>query len=120
MASEIEKHRRKFTPDYRREAAHLVIDTGRSIAEVARQINVGEALLGRWVAKERAAMGRPVFRSTSPSGQSWSVCAPRLRSCGWITSFWEKPPPSSHRRPARGRLRVDGCGEGELSDIEDG
>jgi len=32
----------------------LVIDTGRTIAEVAREIEVGEQLLGRWVARERA------------------------------------------------------------------
>ncbi len=51
------EHRRKFTPEYRREAAHLVIDTGRPIAVVAREINVGEALLGRWVAEEREAAG---------------------------------------------------------------
>ena len=47
------KLRRKYTPEYRREAARLVIDTGRPIVEVAREIGVGEALLGRWVARER-------------------------------------------------------------------
>jgi transposase len=46
--------RRKFTPEYRQEAARLVIDTGRPIAQVARELNLGEQLLGRWVAKERA------------------------------------------------------------------
>jgi transposase len=51
------KKRRKFTADYRRDAAHLVIDTGRPIVTVAGEINVGPALLGRWVAKERAATG---------------------------------------------------------------
>jgi len=59
MSDTVSVHRRKFTSDYRREAAHLVIDTGRTIAEVAREINVGEALLGRWVARERAAGGAP-------------------------------------------------------------
>ncbi|WP_162561848.1 transposase [Mycolicibacterium brumae] len=50
------KKRASYTPKYRHEAAHLVIDTGRSIAEVAREIGVGEALLGRWVGIERAQM----------------------------------------------------------------
>lgn len=54
MANTTGKHRRLFTPEYRREAARLVIDTGRTIAEVAREIGVGEQLLGRWVAHERA------------------------------------------------------------------
>ena len=51
--------RKSYTPIYRREAAHLVIDTGRTIAEVAREIGVGEPLLGRWVAIERARMDDP-------------------------------------------------------------
>jgi len=51
--------RRSFTPAYRREAAHLVIDTGRTIAMVAREIGVGEQLLGRWVALERSRLVDP-------------------------------------------------------------
>lgn len=51
--------RKSYTPAYRRDAAHLVIDTGRSIAEVAREIGVGEQLLGRWVAVERSRMKDP-------------------------------------------------------------
>ena len=48
------RKRRSYTPAYRREAARLVIDTGRPIAHVAREIGIGEQLLGRWVAMERA------------------------------------------------------------------
>ena len=48
------RKRRNYTPAYRREAARLVIDTGRPIAQVAPEIGVGEQLLGRWVAQERA------------------------------------------------------------------
>ena len=48
--------RKSYTPAYRREATHLVIDTGRPIAHVAKEIGVGEQLLGRWVAQERAKM----------------------------------------------------------------
>ncbi|KGN41836.1 transposase [Knoellia aerolata DSM 18566] len=51
--------RKSYTPQYRRDAAHLVIDTGRTIAAVATEIGVGEPLLGRWVAKERARMDEP-------------------------------------------------------------
>ena len=49
--------RKKYTPEYRQEAARLVIDTGRPIAEVARELNLGAALLGRWVKKERERTG---------------------------------------------------------------
>jgi len=51
------KKRATYTPEYRREAAHLVIDTGRPIAAVAREIGVGEQLLGRWVHAERGRAG---------------------------------------------------------------
>jgi len=51
--------RKSYTPKFRAEAARLVIDTGRTIAEVAREIGVGEGLLGRWVATERAKMEDP-------------------------------------------------------------
>jgi len=54
---ELEKNekarRRKFTPEYRREAARLVIDSGRSIADVAQELGLGAQLLGRWVRAER-------------------------------------------------------------------
>ncbi|MGP4998936.1 IS3 family transposase, partial [Corynebacterium variabile] len=36
------------------EAARLVIDTGRTIAEVARELGVGAQTLGKWVAAEHA------------------------------------------------------------------
>lgn len=48
--------RKSYASAYRREAARLVIDTGRSIAVVARELGVGEALLGRWVGVERSRM----------------------------------------------------------------
>ncbi|RFA11696.1 hypothetical protein B7R22_18305 [Subtercola boreus] len=49
--------RKTYTPEYRREAARLVIDTGRAVVAVAREIGVGEQLLGRWVHAERARTG---------------------------------------------------------------
>jgi transposase len=53
MCSVASLKRRVYTAEYRVEAARLVIDTGRPIVAVAREIGVGAALLGRWVAKER-------------------------------------------------------------------
>ena len=53
------RKRRTYTPEYRREAAHLVIDTDRTIATVAGEINGGAQLLGRWVQQERDRIGAP-------------------------------------------------------------
>lgn len=76
--------RQSYPPRFRQEAAHLVIDTGRTVAEVAREIGVGEQLLGRWVAIERS---RWMIRRrwwTPMCGPSCSGCAGRSPSCGWI------------------------------------
>jgi transposase len=51
--------RKRYTPQYRKEAARLVIDTGRPIKQVAEEIGIGQQLLGRWVGVERAAMDDP-------------------------------------------------------------
>jgi transposase len=53
------RKRKQYTPAYRHEAARLVIDTGRPILQVAREIGVGAPLLGRWVAQERARTDHP-------------------------------------------------------------
>ena len=45
--------RRKFTPEYKIEAAHRVIDSGRSVAEVARELSLHEDTLRGWVKDER-------------------------------------------------------------------
>lgn len=43
------RHRREFTPEYKDEAVKLVINTGRTVAVVARELGINEATLGRWV-----------------------------------------------------------------------
>ena len=48
--------RRSFTPEYRVEAAHRVIDRNRRVAEVARELDLHENLLHKWVADERRRM----------------------------------------------------------------
>jgi transposase len=45
--------RRKFTLEFKTEAAHRVIDTGRTIAEVAAELSVDKGSLARWVREER-------------------------------------------------------------------
>ena len=45
--------RRSFTPEYKAEAVKLVIDGGRTLAEVARNIGCHEVTLGNWVKRAR-------------------------------------------------------------------
>jgi transposase len=45
----------KFKPEFREEAARLVVENDRPIAQVARELGVGETTLGNWVKKYREA-----------------------------------------------------------------
>lgn len=45
--------RRKFDEDFRHGAVQLVVESGRPIAQVARELGVNEGTLGNWCALER-------------------------------------------------------------------
>ena len=45
--------RRKFTASFKEEAVKMVIESSRSIADVAREIHVNEGTLGNWVNRYR-------------------------------------------------------------------
>lgn len=45
--------RRKFDPEFRSGAVRIVRDTGKPIAEVARDLDLNPGTLGNWVAKDR-------------------------------------------------------------------
>ena len=45
--------RRSFTDEYKEQAVGFVLDDGRAIAEVARNIGVHEMTLGKWVKRMR-------------------------------------------------------------------
>jgi transposase len=45
--------RRKYTQEYKAEAVELVINSGRSVAEVARDLGINEGTLGNWVNKAK-------------------------------------------------------------------
>lgn len=69
--------RRSFTEEYRQEAVNFVIEGGRSVAEVARNIGVHEMTLGRWVRKAKDA-DEPV-PADEPLGESERLELVRLR-----------------------------------------
>ncbi|WP_432560114.1 transposase [Granulicoccus sp. GXG6511] len=47
--------RRRFTDEYKANAVALVLDEGKTIAETARNIDMHEMTLGKWVKKAREA-----------------------------------------------------------------
>jgi transposase-like protein len=53
----VARRKGSFSPEFRVEAAKMVIDSSRSIADVAREIGVSETSLGNWVRAYREAHG---------------------------------------------------------------
>ena len=47
------RKRRSYTAEYKVEASHRVIDSDRSIAEVARELGIDPGMLSVWVKDER-------------------------------------------------------------------
>ena len=44
---------RKFDQEFRDGAVHLVLETGKPIAQVARELGINEGTLGNWCARRR-------------------------------------------------------------------
>ncbi len=63
------RQRRGFAPEYKDEAVKLVINTGRAVAVVARELGIQESTLGRWVNlyKSRQDAGDGALSETKPS-----------------------------------------------------
>ena len=49
--------RRRFDRDFKEGAVRIVRETGKSIAQVARDLGINEGTLGNWLAKDRASRG---------------------------------------------------------------
>lgn len=81
--------RKKFTPEFREQAARLVIETGRPVAHVAAEIGVGEQLLGRWVrqARDAAVSGDTARVLDVDERAELERLRRRTPNYGWIGSF---------------------------------
>jgi len=44
----VTRNRRKFSPEFKEEAARMVVETSQTVAHVARELNVNETTLGNW------------------------------------------------------------------------
>ena len=71
--------RRKFTLEFKTEAAHRVIDTGRSVVEVAGELSVDKGSLARWVRDERRRVETVAGSSDAPLSPAERAELLRLR-----------------------------------------
>lgn len=51
--------RQKYTPEYRANAVELVRESGKPVAEIARDLGMNEGTLANWVGKAREENGEP-------------------------------------------------------------
>ena len=79
------EHRRRFSPQFRAEAVQMVIETGKPIAEVARDLGVHDGMLGNWVTAWRRDHPEP-DQALSPVERA-RVRNSRMRTAGsgWRT-----------------------------------
>ena len=47
------RQRSRYTPEFKDEAVRFVLESGRPIAQVARELRINDGTLGNWVAKYR-------------------------------------------------------------------
>ncbi len=63
-AAEPARRKGRYPKEFRRDAAALVIDQNRTVADVARELGVVEQTLGNWVRQERVDRGEREGLST--------------------------------------------------------
>ncbi|MEV4129902.1 transposase [Nocardia sp. NPDC049707] len=73
------RKRRSFTAEYKVEAAHRVIDSGRTVAEVARELGIHESLLGTWVKDEQRRIAAAEVHGEKPLNAAERAELLRLR-----------------------------------------
>lgn len=68
------RERRSFTPEFKLEAASLVVDQNYSIPEACRALDLGESALRRWVKQLEAERG-----GTTPSSKALTPEQQRIK-----------------------------------------
>ena len=77
--------RRKFTLEFKTDAAHRVIDTGRTVVEVAGEFSVDKGSLARWVRDERRRLEAVAGSSDGPLSPAERAELLRLRRLWGVT-----------------------------------
>ena len=98
-------NKRMFTLEFKVEAAHRVIDSGRSVKEVATELSLNEGSLRKWVREERRRIEASEVNSEKPLTAAERAELQRLRRqvaeqekdlafLGKAAAYFAKNPPS--------------------------
>ena len=93
------EHRRKHDKDFKEGAVRIVLETGKPIAEVARDLDVHPGTLGNWV-----AAGSSPPRGPTNAVPHTVACRELDVSESWFYKWKDRPPTArqQRRRPAVG------------------
>ncbi len=61
----MERQRRSFTEDYKRQAVELVVSSRRSVTSLAKELGLRDSVLRRWVDKVRQEPASAAWRPTT-------------------------------------------------------
>jgi transposase len=81
------RKRRSYTTEYKIEAAHRVIDSDRTIAEVARELGIDPGMFSVWVKDERRRIAAAEVHGEKPLEAAEQAELLRLR---WQVAELEK------------------------------
>jgi transposase len=108
--------RKKFTDAYKAEAVQLVLQSGRSVAEVARDLGMNDTTLGYWVkkAKEKQDDGSGEALPSSVERERVKELEAEVRRLNMENAFQKNVPRGLRVRASEVRLhRRGGGGERE-------
>jgi transposase len=108
------EQRRRFSPKFKAEAVQMVIETGKPIAEVARDLGVHDGTLGNWVNAWRREHPEPEQPLTPVEPVRVKEMEDEIRRLRMENEFLKKQRPSSPGRSRSRTLRADRGGAGHL------
>src|SRR6266545_376726 len=112
------RQRRSFTDEFKAGAVRLVLDEGKSIPQVARDLDLTESSVRTWVERARAdrGKGKPGVLTTAEK-EELATLRKEVRQLRLERDILKKPRPSSRRKTAEVRVRPRG--EGRVPDHHD-
>ena len=79
------QHRRKFSPQFKAEAVQFVLETGRPVAEIARELEINEGTLGNWVNEWKQQNPVPEKALTPLERARVAQMEPEIRKLGTVS-----------------------------------
>ena len=104
--------RRSFDDDFKAQAVRLVLDDGKSIPSVARDLDLTESTLRTWVERARANRTHGRTGLTTAEREELAQLRKETRELRTERDILKKPRPSS--RSTRRKVRLDRGGERRL------